>query len=145
MSNTVLIVSPHTDDAELGCGGTIAKFIENKKDVHLLALSTAQKSIPEEYDADATANEMIQASKILGLSENNIQILDFEVRIFPKNRQEILDELIKVRNNLNPEIIFVPSKKDTHQDHQVVTNESLRAFKKSSLSKPCAYGHFKYI
>lgn len=134
MSNTVLIVSPHTDDAELGCGGTIAKFIENKKDVHLLALSTAQKSIPEEYDADATANEMIQASKILGLSENNIQILDFEVRIFPKNRQEILDELIKVRNNLNPEIIFVPSKKDTHQDHQVVTNESLRAFKKSSLS-----------
>lgn len=134
MSDTVLIISPHTDDAELGCGGTISKFIEMKKNVHLVAFSTAKKSIPEGYDSDSTTIEMIEASKILGLNEKNIKILDFEVRIFPKNRQEILNELINIRNELNPEIVMVPSKKDTHQDHQVVTNESLRAFKKSSLS-----------
>ena len=45
MSDSILIISPHTDDAELGCGGSIAKFVEAGKDVHLLALSTAEKSI----------------------------------------------------------------------------------------------------
>ena len=134
MSEFVLIISPHTDDAELGCGGTIAKFVEMKKKVFVLALSTAKKSIPDGFELNSTENEMYSASKILGLNEDQIQILDFEVRIFPQQRQEILDTLIKIRNDLNPEIIMVPSQKDTHQDHQVVTNESLRAFKKSSLS-----------
>ena len=134
MSESVLIISPHTDDAELGCGGTIAKFVEMKKKVFVLALSTAKKSIPDGFDLSSTENEMYSASKILGLNENQIKILDFEVRIFPQQRQEILDALIKIRNDLNPQIIMVPSQKDTHQDHQVVTNESLRAFKKSSLS-----------
>ena len=134
MLDPILIISPHTDDAELGCGGTISKFIEMKREVYLLALSTAEKSIPPGYDANSTKKEMFNACKILGLDENHIKIMDFEVRVFPQRRQEILDSLINIRNELNPKIIMVPSLKDTHQDHQVVTNESLRAFKKSSLS-----------
>jgi N-acetylglucosamine malate deacetylase 1 len=134
MPDSILIISPHTDDAELGCGGTISKFIEMEKDVTLLALSTAEKSIPSEFSSNSTKNEMIQACKTLGLDNDHIRILDFEVRVFPHQRQEILDSLIKIRNELNPQIVMVPSVKDTHQDHQVVTNEALRAFKKSSLS-----------
>ena len=134
MSDSVLIISPHTDDAELGCGGTISKFVEMGKDVTLLALSTAEKSIPDQYSSGSTKNEMIQACEILGLKNDHIRILDFEVRVFPQNRQEILDSLIKIRDELNPQVVMVPSLKDTHQDHQVVTNEALRAFKKSSLS-----------
>jgi len=134
MTDSILIISPHTDDAELGCGGSIAKFVEMGKDVHLLAFSLAEKSIPEGFETNSTKNEMIEACKILGLKENNLKILDFETRVFPQHRQEILDDLIKIRNEINPEIVMVPSLKDTHQDHQVVTNESLRAFKKSSLS-----------
>ena len=41
-----------------------------KKDVFLLALSTASKSIPDGFEIDETKNEMMNASKILGLSEN---------------------------------------------------------------------------
>ncbi len=134
MTDSILIISPHTDDAELGCGGSIAKFVEMGKDVHLLACSSAEKSIPEGFETNSTKNEMIEACKILGLKENNLKILDFETRVFPQHRQEILDDLIKIRNEINPEIVMVPSLKDTHQDHQVITNESLRAFKKSSLS-----------
>ncbi len=134
MSNSILIISPHTDDAELGCGGTISKFIEMNREVNLLVLSTAKKSIPEGFSSDSTKNEMIQACKILGLDDDHIQILDFEVRVFPNQRQEILDSLIKIRKELNPQTVMVPSLKDTHQDHQVVTNEALRAFKKSTVS-----------
>ena len=71
MSESVLIISPHTDDAELGCGGTIAKFIEMKKKVFVLALSTAKKSIPDGFESNSTGNEMYSASKILGLNEKS--------------------------------------------------------------------------
>ena len=134
MNESILIISPHTDDAELGCGGMMAKFVEQKKDVNLVAFSSARKSIPEGFDESQTTSEMLKASKILGLDEKRVRVLDFDVRVFPQYRQEILDKLIDLRKELNPEIVFVPSEKDTHQDHQVITNESFRAFKKTSLS-----------
>lgn len=134
MTGGILVISPHTDDAELACGGTIAKLVEQKKDVHILALSSASKSLPSNFKPDSTKKEMFQACKILGLDRNHVQILDFEVRVFSAVRQEILDTLIKIKKDLEPRIIMVPSLKDTHQDHEVVSRETLRAFKRSSLS-----------
>lgn len=134
MNERILVLSPHTDDGELGCGGTIAKFLEMKKEVKLVAFSTAEKSLPEGFSSDSTRKEMFRACKILGLKEKDIHVLDFEVRVFSKFRQEILDSLIKIRNDFNPHIVMIPSLKDTHQDHEVITRESLRAFKKTSFS-----------
>ena len=134
MNERVLVLSPHTDDGELGCGGTIAKFLEMKKKVKLVAFSTAEKSLPEGFSSDSTRKEMFRACAILGLKEKDILVLDFEVRVFSKFRQEILDSLIKIRNDFNPHIVMIPSLKDTHQDHEVITRESLRAFKKTSFS-----------
>jgi len=134
MNERILVLSPHTDDGELGCGGTIAKFLEMKKEVKLVAFSTAEKSLPEGFSSDSTRKEMFRACEILGLKEKDIHVLDFEVRVFSKFRQEILDSLIKIRNDFNPHIVMIPSLKDTHQDHEVITRESLRAFKKTSFS-----------
>ena len=134
MNERVLVLSPHTDDGELGCGGTISKFVEMGKEVKLIAFSTAEKSLPEGFEADSTEKEMFKACEILGLKKENITVLDFEVRIFSKFRQEILDSLIKIRNDFNPQIVMIPSQNDTHQDHELVTREALRAFKKTSFS-----------
>ena len=41
----ILILAPHTDDGELGCGGSIARFIEEGKDVYYVAFSTAEESV----------------------------------------------------------------------------------------------------
>ena len=46
MGKKILIISPHTDDGELGCGGSIAKFIEEGNDVQYVALSCCEKSVP---------------------------------------------------------------------------------------------------
>src|SRR6185503_5079417 len=43
----VLVMSPHTDDAELGCGGTMARWIEEGAEVYEAAFSTAELSLPE--------------------------------------------------------------------------------------------------
>nr|WP_287495042.1 PIG-L family deacetylase [Candidatus Brachybacter algidus] len=45
----VFILAPHTDDGELGCGGTIARLIEDGAIVYYVAFSTADKSVPDEF------------------------------------------------------------------------------------------------
>jgi len=132
LKGRILILSPHVDDGELGCGGSIAKFIEEKNEVFYVALSAAEKSVPEGFSKDALRFEVLKATEVLGIPKRNVQVLNFEVREFPKNRQEILETLIKIRKDLNPDIVFTPSSKDLHQDHQTTTNEALRAFKKTA-------------
>lgn len=131
MSKRILILSPHTDDGELGCGGSIAKFVEERKNVYYAAFSCCEKSVPEGYPCDILKKEVKKATGVLG-TEDPI-LYDFEVREFPRLRQEILDVMIDIRRELRPEIVFTPSSFDTHQDHKTITDEALRAFKKCTI------------
>jgi len=131
MGKKILVISPHTDDGELGCGGSIARFIEEGNEVEYVALSSAEKSVPKEYPPDTLKHEVKKATKILGIKEPILY--EYEVREFPKYRQEILDTLIDLRRLIDPQIVFAPSSFDTHQDHKIVKEETLRAFKKCTI------------
>ncbi len=133
MFDRVLVLSPHTDDGELGCGGSIAKFVSGGSEVFYVALSACEKSVPEEFPSDILKKEVSCATKILGVKQSNLSIFDFEVREFSGCRQSILDTLIEVGKKVEPDIVFTPSSFDTHQDHQVVRQETLRAFKRCSV------------
>jgi LmbE family N-acetylglucosaminyl deacetylase len=128
---TVLILSPHTDDGELGCGGSIARLVDEGRKVYYAALSGCEKSVPPEYPPDILRQEVRKATKVLGIE--NLLLYDFEVREFPRMRQGILDTLIEIRKNISPDIVLAPSSYDTHQDHKIVREETLRAFKKCTI------------
>lgn len=129
----VLALSPHTDDGELGCGGSIARLVEEGIEVYYVALSACEKSVPGEYPPDILKREVRKATKILGVDESNLLLYDFEVREYPTLRQKILDVLIEIRDEVKPEWVFTPSSFDTHQDHKVTREETLRAFKKYTI------------
>ena len=128
----VLILSPHTDDAELGCGGTIAKFVHEGKNILWVAFSTAEESLPEGLPKDILKKEFITVTESLGLSADNRRIFDFKVRKLSDYRQDVLEELIKIRKIFAPDLVIGPSLNDFHQDHSVVAKEMIRAFKTSS-------------
>jgi len=129
----ILVLAPHTDDGELGCGGAIARFIEEGKDVYYVAFSIARTSVSPEFPDNILEIEVQAATKVLGIPEENLIIFDYPVRHFPKHRQEILENLIKLREELKPGLILVPSLNDIHQDHQVIAQEGLRAFKRHTI------------
>jgi len=133
MFTRVLILAPHTDDGELGCGGTIARFVEDGKEVYYAAFSVAEKSVPEGFPKNILEIEVRKAMKILGVSESNLLIYKYEVRTFSYHRQEILEDVISLRNALQPDLVFIPSPNDLHQDHKVIAEEGIRAFKKSTI------------
>jgi len=132
--NTILVLAPHTDDGEIGCGASIAKFISEGKTVHYVAFSSARKSLIEQgRPEDLLIGEVKAATSVLGLRPEWLTILDFDVREFPKHRQEILDELIGLKKRIMPDLVFCPSINDIHQDHSVIAHECLRAFKNITI------------
>lgn len=58
----ILVLAPHTDDGELGLGGTINYLIEQGKNVVYAAFSTAEQSVPEGFPKDILKTEVKEAT-----------------------------------------------------------------------------------
>lgn len=125
----VLILAPHPDDAEFGLGGTISKLQELGKEIHVAVFSDCEKSTPAGFERGVIMEEFYSSCEFLGIKKENIHAFDFEVRLFPQLRQDILETLIKLRATLRPDLVFLPSSSDIHQDHATIHNEGIRAFK----------------
>lgn len=122
----ICFIGAHPDDIEIGAGALIAHICRNKlSDVLCVTLSDNQKnpllkSLPEEH-----RNSM----NVLGVPADKDILGEFETRSFPESRQKILEYLLQINRTFRPEIVFVHSKADLHQDHQTITEEALRAFR----------------
>jgi len=138
MFSKILVLAPHTDDGELGCGGaiakfSIAKFLDDGMDVHYAAFSVAEDSVPDGFPKDILEIEVKKAIGVLGIPKSNLHIYRYGVRTFSYHRQEILEDIISLRHDLQPDLIFIPSLNDLHQDHKVIAEEAIRAFKKFTI------------
>jgi N-acetylglucosamine malate deacetylase 1 len=125
----VLVLAPHTDDAELGCGGTIARLLTDGADVFVAAFSTAEESLPPGAKPNRLRDEFLAAMQTLGIPHDNALVFEYPVRRLSYYRQELLEELVKLRKQIDPNMVFLPSSSDLHQDHQVLNAEGLRCFK----------------
>ena len=129
----VLVLAPHTDDGEFGCGATIARLVDGGTEVRYVAFSIATRSLPDGFPPDTLAREVREATAELGVAESLLDVHDFEVRTFPEHRQEILELLIGLWDEWKPDAVLQPSVRDIHQDHQVIAAEGLRAFKRTTI------------
>ena len=129
----VYVLAPHTDDGELGAGGTIAKLLELGANIYYFAFSTAAESVPEGMPRNILKTEVIKATTKLGIQEKNVVIYNYQVRKLNYSRQEILEDLMKHKKKLKPDLVLMPSLNDIHQDHATIAQEGLRAFKGSTI------------
>lgn len=129
----VLVLAPHTDDGEFGCGGTIDKLIKEGCEVFYAAFSACERSVPDQFPSDILITEVKAATKVLGIKPENLFLFKYDVRTFNFHRQEILDDIIKLRTKIQPDLVFIPALTDLHQDHKTIADEALRAFKFTSI------------
>lgn len=129
----VLVLAPHTDDGEFGCGGAIVKLLEAHSEVRYVAFSSCRASVPKGFPDDVLIHEVKAATKILGISPDHLYILDYPVRQFAHHRQEILEDLVQYQRDYGPDVVFLPSVNDLHQDHHTVAMEGIRAFKQTTI------------
>jgi N-acetylglucosamine malate deacetylase 1 len=77
--------------------------------------------------------EQIASMSVLGVAREQMIVKEFETRRFPERRQEVLEYLSQLRIVFKPDMVFVHSRSDIHQDHNVVTEEALRAYRGTAL------------
>ncbi len=124
----VCFIGAHPDDIEIGCGALIA-HIANQTEVRCITLSDNQKN----PTLTNVVKEHFNSMAILGVPKENVIVGQFETRRFPEQRQEILEYMINLNKDFHPEIVFVHTKADIHQDHATVTGEALRAFRGTTV------------
>jgi N-acetylglucosamine malate deacetylase 1 len=129
----ILILAPHTDDGEFGCGASINKLINSGADVYYAAFSIAEASVPAPFPKDILKTEVKKATKELGIKPENLLIFNYPVRNFAHHRQEILEDLVILNRDLKPDLVFMPCLGDLHQDHSTISHEGIRAFKRNSI------------
>ena len=119
MSKTVLVVSAHSDDEVLGCGGTIAKHTKSGDKVHLIFMTNGVGSRNAKIEEIELRKRVAQESAdILGVS--SIQQFDF-----PDNKMDtialldVVQAIEEVIDRLQPEIIYTHHIGDLNIDHQI--------------------------
>lgn len=127
-----LILCAHTDD-EFGSAGTIIKLANLGVEIRYIALSNCEASVPEPFPKNILEIECFECTGLLGILKDNVEVLNYPVRYFPSHRQDILERFVKLNREYKPDLVFIPSSFDTHQDHNTVYQEGFRAFKFSSI------------
>jgi LmbE family N-acetylglucosaminyl deacetylase len=120
----VLFIGAHPDDIELGAGALL-HHITPLSDVRCVTLSDNQKNPLLKN----VVEEQYASMKVLGVPKEKVIVGKVVTRNFPDARQEILEFMLKLRDEFKPDVIFVHSPQDVHQDHNVVTDEALRAYR----------------
>ncbi|MCX8490436.1 MAG: bacillithiol biosynthesis deacetylase BshB1 [Cyclobacteriaceae bacterium] len=112
MKLDILIFAAHPDDAELGCGGTIAKHVSLGYKVGIVDLT--QGELGTRGTIQTRAKEAADSSRILGVSvRENLQLRD---GFFLNDEQHQL-KLIEVIRHYQPEIVLANAIHDRHPDH----------------------------
>jgi len=124
----ICFIGAHPDDIELGAGALIA-HVASATEVLCVTLSDNKKN----PDLVNVAAEHRRSMAVLGVPEDHVIVGGFETRRFPHSRQEILEYLISLNRSFHPEIVFTHTRADIHQDHATTTEETLRAFRGTTV------------
>ena len=130
LNSTVLIFAAHPDDEVLGCGGTIAKLINEGAKVHVVFLADGESS---RYDIPEIDNLILQRKENAKESLKILGCDSLEFFNFPDNRLDslaLLDIVKKIEcviDTYQPDMIFTHYAHDLNIDHQITHNAVVTA------------------
>lgn len=119
----VLVFAAHPDDAELGCGGTIAKYASQG---HTVRIVTAV--VPSQHEVRLEESRV--AAQVLGVEHECLDIPPDEM-VFGR---PVVQRFDRVLADFGPDLILTHWLHDSHNDHQVVANATIAASRKNSCS-----------
>jgi LmbE family N-acetylglucosaminyl deacetylase len=123
----VVVFGAHPDDFEVGCSGTILKYL---KDINLRIYVMSDR-----YEDGKMRNlkEKDKSMKILGLTRIPCPVFDIPTRIFHDYRSKIRNILYDIATRTDVDVVFTPPIHDIHQDHVVLADEVLRLFREKTI------------
>ena len=109
----VLAIGAHSDDIEIGCGGTLLKLIEREAvaEVRWVVLSGDNGRAEE---ARTSAEALLD-----GVPRSEVVVRDFPDGFFPYEGQRIKNFFEELKADFSPDVVFTHQRADLHQDHRL--------------------------
>jgi len=111
---TILALSPHPDDAEIGCGGALAVHVQRGDRVHLFVATGGGVG----GDSKTRQQEQEASEKILGLTA--LHWGGFDDTHLPQHALQLMERLEALLAQVQPDTVYVNFERDTHQDHRAL-------------------------
>jgi len=127
MSKKILVIAPHPDDEVLGCGGSIARLVNEGNEVHIVIVTKGTDDLFSNSLIEECRNEAKKASDYLGVKK--LHFLDGfpAAKLDTIPNYELNNILLEIIREIKPSILFIPHRKDIHKDHQLVHEAALVA------------------
>ncbi len=129
VAGPVLAVFAHPDDADIGCGGTLAKFADAGREVHLVILTNGDRGsgdgTVDRADLAATRRqETLASADVLGLASATVlDTHDGELANTPEIRAQVVRRIRELRPgtlvSCDPTAVFFEDKYYNHADHRM--------------------------
>jgi len=118
----VLCLGAHSDDIEIGCGGTVLKLVERHASLHVdWVVLSADGQRADEARAGAAA--------FLGGANCRVTLRNFRERYFPYTGAEIKGFFDELGNSTSPDVVFTHHLGDRHQDHRLIAELTWNTFR----------------
>ena len=125
---SVLVIAPHPDDEVLGCGGTIAKNVENGEEVFVVVVTKGCEPLFHQDSVEKVREECKAADALLGVRKTIF--LDFPAAMLEDvPRYKLNDALVDVIQGIKPSTVFIPHRGDMQLDHKMITDASMVALR----------------
>jgi len=115
----VLAISPHPDDVEFGCGGTLSKLAKQGHKIHLMYMTLG------ELGGDPKTRRK-EAERAASLLKANVHWGGFSDTQIPLSK-ETINRVESVMDAAKPDLVFIPYLMDTHQDHRYTSRAATTA------------------
>jgi LmbE family N-acetylglucosaminyl deacetylase len=119
----ILCLGAHSDDIEIGCGGTILELAARRRfaEVAWVVFSSGT-------NRDREARESA-ALFLKGVKRQNVHVHDFRDSFFPSITVEIKERFEELKKEFLPDVIFTHCRRDLHQDHRTICELTWNTFR----------------
>jgi LmbE family N-acetylglucosaminyl deacetylase len=123
----VLCCGAHSDDIEIGCGGTILRLLTEQNNVEVTWVVLSALGMRKE-EAIKSANDFLS-----GNQKNKVIIERFKDGYFPYIACEIKDFFESLKKEISPDVIFTHYRHDRHQDHRVISDLTWNTYRNNLI------------
>jgi LmbE family N-acetylglucosaminyl deacetylase len=118
----LLCIGAHSDDLEIGCGGTVLELLQRLRiAVTWIVLSATDKRGRE---ARASARSFLSHA-----SQSRVLVEEFRDGYFPSQYGQIKDFFEKLKGEIAPDLVLTHAGGDLHQDHRLVSELTWNTFR----------------
>jgi LmbE family N-acetylglucosaminyl deacetylase len=124
---SVLLLGAHSDDIEIGCGGTVLRLLAENPGaaVHWIVFSGGSDRVRE---AESSAERFLS-----GAASRTVEVHQFRDGFFPSEQARIKTYFEEIKARVNPDLVFTHHRDDLHQDHRVICELTWNTFRRHAV------------